>query len=191
LGGDLRMTIFEYLAVAYTLVLSLAVVRLLGGIAHALRPGRRYWPHFSWLLFATALCLTAFWAFLSYRELDWTLPRFILILAGPALIYVFSSLVVPSDPSAVESWRDHFFAVRVPLFATGILFFSVAACTNYALLGIPLLGALNWTGYAMAMLFAVGLCSTSPPLHAFIALGPPLLFPITAALLAQPAPLSP
>ena len=185
------MTTFEYLAVAYTLVLSLAVVRLLGGIAHALRPGRRYWAHFSWLCLAIALCLTAFWAFLSYRELDWTLPRFILILAGPALIYVYSSLVVPSDPSTVASWRDHFFAVRVPLFATGILFFSVAVCTNYALLGVPLLSALNWTGYSLIVLFVAGLCSTSPPLHTFLALGWLFLFPITAALFAQPAPLSP
>ncbi len=185
------MTTFEYLSVAYTLILSLAVVRVLSGVPHALRPGRRYWVHVSWVFFAVALCLTAFWAFLSYREVEWTLLRFIAVLASPALIYTYSSLVIPSDPSTIASWRDYFFDVRIPLFSTGAIFMVIANLSNYALLGVPLLSVQNWTGWSIAAVQAIGLASAKPQLHVILALGPPLLFPFTVLLLGQPGTLAP
>jgi hypothetical protein len=79
-----------------------------------MHPKRRHWIHVSWLLLATAFCSTAFWAFWALREVEWPLPRFTAALGVPALIYVLASLVAPSDPASVHSWRDYFFQVRVP-----------------------------------------------------------------------------
>ena len=47
------MSLFEYLAAGYILMLSFAVVRAVSGVPHATRYPRRYWVHVSWL--ATAL----------------------------------------------------------------------------------------------------------------------------------------
>ncbi len=91
------MTLFEYLATGHTLIVSFAIARVFAGVPHALRPGRRYWVHVSWLSLAVAFCLISFWGFWSYRELDveWTIFRFVGAFASSVLIYVYSSLVVP------------------------------------------------------------------------------------------------
>jgi hypothetical protein len=57
------MTLFEYLAIAFSIVFSLSATRLLGGLSHVLQPERRYWVHATavcgWLLAAIAV----FWIF--------------------------------------------------------------------------------------------------------------------------------
>jgi hypothetical protein len=40
---------FDHIAVGFSIVLSLGVVRLLDGLRPALVPGRRYWVHAVWL----------------------------------------------------------------------------------------------------------------------------------------------
>ena len=45
-----RMNLFEHVAVAFSMVLSFGVVRLLDGLRPALVPGRRYWVHALWLV---------------------------------------------------------------------------------------------------------------------------------------------
>jgi hypothetical protein len=86
------MTHFEYVAAAHTLILTFAAARVLGGVANALQPRRLYWVHLSWVGLAVLFCLTSFWVFWGYREVEWTLPRLILLLAAPGLIYVFRSI---------------------------------------------------------------------------------------------------
>jgi hypothetical protein len=185
------MTTFEYLAGAYTLILSFAVVRILASVPHAVQPGRRYWVHVSWLVLSIAHCLIAFWVFLSYREVEFTLPRFIAILAGPGLIYVYSSLVAPSDPSAVGSWRDYFFSVRVPLFASHFLLMVVVLFSNNVFLGSPIIGVATLPVQVLIVVSVAGLMSANPRLHTLLALGPPTLAVITVSMLAQPGSLTP
>ncbi len=109
------MTLFEYVAAGYVLILSFAVLRAVSGVPYAVRPGRRYWVHVLYLSLALATCLVGFWAFWFYREVEWTFFRFIGALAVPVLLYGYVSLLVPADPSIDSSWRDHFFGVRHPL----------------------------------------------------------------------------
>ena len=180
------MTTFEYLAGAYTLILSLAVVRLVAGIPHALRPGRLYWVHVSWLGLAVALSLGAFWLFLSYREFEFTLLRFVVVLATPVLVYMYSSLVAPSDPSSIESWRDYFYGVRVPLFTVGLLLSASVVFNNYVFFGISLFAPLLLPTEALLVAFAVGLSSGKPRLHAVLASCPPVVTVATLLQLSQP-----
>ena len=184
------MTTFEYLAGANTLILSLAVIRVVAGIPHALAPRRLYLVHLSWLSLGIMLCLVAFWAFLSYQEVEWTLPRFIAVIASSALLYTYCSIVVPSDSSTVECWSDYFFSVRIPLFATAALFMGVGLLTNHFLLGVPLFHVVNSSAYAALAIFAIGLSSAKHELHTVLALCPPLMFVVTVLLLARPNSLS-
>ena len=142
--------------------------------------------HVSWLSAAIAFCLIGFWGFWSYRELEWTLPMFIGALAPTTLMYVFTSLVAPSVPSTVVSWRDYFFGVRIRLLGTGVLYMGAVHSSNQTLLGISAfqLAALGpWTLLAIC---AIGASSAKPRLHAVLAFGPPLGAVITILLLARP-----
>ncbi len=180
------MTLFEYLTVGYSLIVSFAVLRALSGFPHILRVTSRYWVHAFWVLFGISGCLVIFWAFWRFREAEWTLLRYVLVLAVPALLYVYNSILVPSDPAAVASWRGYFFEVRVPLFATAMLMHSAAFLANVVLLGVspldpklfPLVG---WVGLCVVALF-----SASPSVHAFVVLGTALGLATTAAMMAQP-----
>jgi hypothetical protein len=101
-------------------------------------------------------------------------------------MYVFTSLVAPSEPSTVASWRDYFFSVRIPLLGTGVLYMGAVLISNQALLGVSAfqLAALGpWTLLAICV---IGASSAKPRLHIVLAFGPPLLAVITILMLARP-----
>ena len=120
------MSLFEYVTAGYILLLSFAVLRVLSGVPHAVHSERRYWVYLSWLFMALSTCIGTFLAFWAYREVEWTTFRIVVALAVPASLYAYNSVLVPPDPSTVTSWRDYFFDVRVPLFATGVVLMSTA-----------------------------------------------------------------
>ncbi len=183
------MTLFEYLAAGFVLILSLAVIRGVSGVPYALRRTSRYWVHAVYLSAALANCLVLFWAFWFYNEVEWTFFRFTAALALPVTLYVGISLLVPADPSTVASWRDHFFGVRIPLFISGILNTVTAVISNHSNLGVPLLHSSQWTLYAAIGIYAIGLTSARPSLHAALALAFPCLVAlIFFAQLARPDP---
>ena len=62
------MTLFEYLAIAFSLVFSFSAMRLVAGLPYAAQANRRYWVH---LVFVSAhLLLTAvgFWNLWNFRD---------------------------------------------------------------------------------------------------------------------------
>ena len=110
------MTLFEYLAIAFSLLFSFSAMRLISGLPHAVRPGRRYWIHLcllAWQLFVTVFI---FWAFWSFRTVTWNFPLFVLVLASPGLVYYNACTLVPENPSSIASWRDYFQSVRMRYF---------------------------------------------------------------------------
>ena len=186
------MTLFEYLAAGYVLMLSFAVLRAVSGIPYALRSTSRYWVHVVYLSVALANCLVGFWAFWFYRDVEWTFFRFVGTLAIPVLTYVHVSLLVPPDPSTVASWRDHFFDVRIPLFTSGVANFVAVAISNQSVLGIPALDPAEWTVYAAIAIFTLGLTSARASLHAALAIAfPCLVAVILFVILAQGDPSAP
>ena len=173
------MTHFEYLAVAHTLIITFAVIRALSGFPTVAIGATRYWVHLSWLCMALVYCLLNFWLFWSFREIEWTLVGFITFLVTPAVLYVYCSILVPSDPSSVRSWRDHFFAVRIPLFATGLLFFVTITFGNFRSLG-TLNHPVIFGDLTFLAIYIVGLSQSRPGIHSLLALIPPLLFAVFA-----------
>ena len=172
------MSVFEYLAAGYVLMLSLAVLRAMSGVPHAVGSPNRYWVHISWLFSSLIWCLMSFWCFWPYREVDWTVLQFMGALAIPALLYSYNSLLVPPDPSAVVSWRDYFFDVRTSLFATGAAFMTAVVVSNQVSLGVPLLHPSQLLNYVQIGLCVVGLVSAKPGLHVALALAFPGLLVI-------------
>ena len=73
------MTQFEYIAIAYSMVLSFTVLRALSVLPHAVRIGRRYWVHTTWVCLTLGTTLLMFWNFWLYREIELTLPCLFLV----------------------------------------------------------------------------------------------------------------
>ncbi len=101
------MTLFEYLAVFLSIVLSFGVIRVLDGLPAAVRPGRVYSVHVTWLIIVLWLHVQYWWVFWSYSTgVSWTYPDFLLALASPLLLYSLAITLVPRDSDSVESWRE-------------------------------------------------------------------------------------
>ena len=97
------MTLFEYLAIAFSLVLSLSGMRLVAGLPHAIQAGRRYWVHLCFVCWQLVLTVMIFWLFWTFRSVNWNFVTFALVLASPSLIYFNACTLIPESPSSVES----------------------------------------------------------------------------------------
>jgi hypothetical protein len=187
-----KLTLFEYLGAANTLILSFAILRGVSGVPYALRPSSRYGVHFVYLSLALTNCLISFWVFWFLRDVEWTFYRFVVSLLIPILIYVHVSLLVPPDPSTVSSWRAHFFGVRIPVFTSGAAVFVAIAVGHQTLLEIPALHPLELPVYATIAIYSMGLTSVKPKLHTALALGNLVVMAgIVIGMLSQQDPLAP
>jgi hypothetical protein len=72
------VTLFEYLSVATSIVLSISAAQLITILRAVLRPGRRYWVHTLWTVLALFGHLVIWWEFWGYRDVaSWNLPQFV------------------------------------------------------------------------------------------------------------------
>ncbi len=149
------MTTFEYLSVFISIVLGLAVVRLLGGLVAVVTRsgGRPYWVYTAWLSYFV-LWLPYFWWFtLDWREQEvWTFLLFFFVVAYAMLNYALVVVLVPNPSTETLDYEAVFFRVRRPFFRlfTVVLLVDMADSIlkgpeNIAGLGptyFPLVGAL-------------------------------------------------
>ena len=163
------MTFFEYLAIAYSLIISIAVSRVLGGISAALFSEKRYWIHLAYVVWILGSSLMVFWNFWLFREVEWTLPRYILVLANPALLLVLAAQIMPTESLTSMCWRTHFYRVRQGLCLTAALWLLVINVSSVYLSALPLLHPARWASSLFVLLFVLGALSAKPALHASIA----------------------
>jgi hypothetical protein len=184
------VTLFEYLAIAYSLVLSFAAIRLVAGLPHAIDPSRRYWVHVAYVCAGVFAALALFWAHWSTREVAWTFPGFVVNLAGPGIVYFLSCTMIPDDPSAVRSWRDYFFSVRRRYFG-GLCVWAVIMVVNTTFfLDAPLVHPSRVIQVGLAALGVAGLAGDSPRYHALLLVWGALLTAMVMAILLRPGSLA-
>jgi hypothetical protein len=124
-----------------------------------------------WLCLQTLGVLAAWWTFWSYRTIEWNVFRFLLILAGPGLVYLQASALIPSDSSTVDCWKDHYYRTRGLLFGAGAVGFVLMGIHSYVLLDFPLLHprrALNVVFFAGMTVAAV---SERKSVHTVVTVG--------------------
>ena len=163
------MTLFEYLAIAFTLVLSFSATRLLAGFSHALGTDRRYWVHLTFVICQFLGTALAFWNLWSFREALWTLHRFAITLAIPSSLYFVSCALIPEQPGSVASWRTYYFSARRRVFA-GYVAVSVSIfLASATVLGIPPLHPIHGTQMLGLSVGVAGFCLASERVHAALA----------------------
>ena len=170
------MTLFEYLAIAFGLVYSVAALRLLGGLPYAVAAARRYWVHLSLTLFQLLVIAASFWSFWSLQAAEWTFPRFGLALTVPGLIYYCSAVLVPENPEDIQSWNAHYFSVRQRYFA-GVGLWAIAGATNASVnAGMTFVHPSRLIHLAVLLISLIAASSTRPAVHAAVALSFGALF---------------
>ena len=185
------MTLFEYLAVAFSLIVSATAMRLVGGLPHAFDAGRRYWVHLGIVGVQLVATLGVFWVFWSYRDIEWNLGRFALALSGPSLIYFCACTLIPENPESVASWREHYYAVRVRYFGACIAWAVFAAAATTAIVQMPWTHPARVAQTTVLVAGVVGCASASPRVHAGLVLAMSGIAVLMLVLLARPGSLVP
>jgi hypothetical protein len=131
------MTTFEFISVLLSIVVGLALTRLLSGLSRVVELQMRVtfsWPQGAWAV-NVGLALVVFWWATLGGQMDlnvWSFPSFALLLLYAVLLYVLAALIVPTELVEGADLGAHFAAVRP-------WFFAVAALTALAELGDTLL----------------------------------------------------
>ena len=164
------MTLFEYLAIAFSLVFSFSGLRLVGGLPHAAQPSRRYWIHLCFVCLQILATVLVFWNFWAFREITWTFPTFLLVLASTGLIYYNACALIPENPSAVESWHAYYYSVRRRYFIGVTCWILATIFVSTLVLQVPLVHPLRAAQAAVLILALSGATSASERVHAIIVL---------------------
>ena len=143
------MTLFEYITVAESLVLSLSIVRMLDGITSAFESHRRYSVHAAWCAIKMVQPLLIWWSIWELHDhRDWNFLAFSLCVASPAILYLQISILMPDDDESVTDWRAYFYENKSRFFRANI---------GLALAGPLLMVALGAVGAALILAGAASL----------------------------------
>jgi hypothetical protein len=159
------MTLFEYLAIAFSLLFSFTAMRLIHGLPSILDPERRYPVHVGFVLIQLFGTAAVFWAFWSYRDVTWTFARFVLALTSPGLIYLCACSLVPDDPGAVQSWRTYYYSARRKYFLAVSLWALVVATGTTVLIQMPLTHPARGVQAGLLAAGIVGTASNNARVH--------------------------
>ena len=101
------MSQFEFVTVAASLVMALAIGRLVYALAFVLDPRRFDWLH---AIYAISLVLFSFqiwWRSWGYVDVEsWTLLKMIVLILPNILVYLSALFLVGETPSEVLSWSE-------------------------------------------------------------------------------------
>jgi hypothetical protein len=113
---------FEFVFGGFTIVVALAVARLLEGLRDTFDPNRRYWIHYVWVVNRLLFVLASFWVFLEARDLaDFNFFLFVMMIIPPAVLFLQANALVTSQPGAIENWKEHFWSVRKWFFGSNVI----------------------------------------------------------------------
>jgi hypothetical protein len=102
---------FSYLVVLTSIVLALAVTRVVGGLGQLMQKRKRrrsYWVHTLWLLNLLLVIVIVWWFAYRWRTYErWTFFLFLWLLLSPIVLYLIASLLFPDpdDEQPITDWR--------------------------------------------------------------------------------------
>ena len=106
---------FEYIVVLTSIVLGLAIARVIAGIGNIIQTRRRkrtYWVHIVWMVNLLLTITIVWWVAYRWRmQQQWTFFLFLWLLLTPTLLYLISALMFPDTDEAqlVTDWRKYYY----------------------------------------------------------------------------------
>lgn len=134
------MDAFSYLSVLISIVLGLALARLLTGFAAMVSARARlvvYWPLAAQMVLLFLIQVQMWWALFGLREiLRWSFPGFLVVLLDAVLVYLATAFLVPDirDGEPVNLKECYFREVRW-FFAALLLGLLASLAKNLVLIG--------------------------------------------------------
>jgi hypothetical protein len=122
---------FEYLVVLTSIVLGLAITRVIGGIGNIIQTRRRkqtYWVHIVWMVNLFLTITIVWWVAYRWRtQQHWTFFLFLWLLLTPTLLYLISALIFPDSDEAqmVTDWRRYYYENHRDIFVLYSLVFPI------------------------------------------------------------------
>ncbi len=115
------MNKFEYIAVFFSIILGLAVIHILIGVAHIIRHRGRinfYLGHAIWTLNIFLYLLSIWWTFFAWSILEvWTFGLFLFLMVYAVAIYLIAAVMYPEEMSEDFDFKKYFQDNRVWLFS--------------------------------------------------------------------------
>ena len=160
------MTHFEYVAVMFSIILGLGIVRLLGSL-DTIFSKHRYWPHSIWMLTIFWLHIQNWWGLWELRNLSLNIVSYSVTIGFVSTLYL-CTVALTNRHGNDTSWRDHFFAQRQWFF--GVLAFSILVGTfsTRVFLGASLLHPYRLVQLSLFFLAVLGLISDREAVHRYI-----------------------
>lgn len=122
---------FEYLVVLTSIVLGLAVTRVIAGIGNIIQTRRRkrsYWVHIIWMVNLLLTITIVWWVAYRWRmQQHWTFFLFLWLLLTPTLLYLISALIFPDTDEAqlVTDWGSYYYEHHRDIFLLYALVFPI------------------------------------------------------------------
>jgi hypothetical protein len=161
------MTQFEFITVAVSMVLSLALVRLVEGGVSALRPSRLYPIHAIWIGIGILRIFLNWWMLWGNREVSsWTFPLFLLQSVPAGVLYAHAIILVTSTPRSVTSWRDHYYQSAPVFFGLNIVFYCSVPLWRWLSVGFGSGDLLGYLPVLVGIAFStIVMASKNPRVH--------------------------
>jgi hypothetical protein len=156
------MTLFEYISVAFSIVLSLGVANLLSALRRVFAPDRRYWVHATWVVTVLFMHAIAWWSLWSFSAVEsWTILTFLLVLLQPGVLFLVASTLVGDEPATTESWHEHYFRVRKWFFSARAAYMVAVIAASWQVLDIDLTHPTRLFGASHIAISVVGISTAS------------------------------
>ena len=114
--------------------MSFAMARLVSALPQILDKPRRYWVHSTWAAATVANVIFSWWSIFRYREVAWTMFRFLLFVAPAVGILFIAAALAPDEPSEISSSREHYYRIHRQLVGATLFFWVAVAVANAMLL---------------------------------------------------------
>ena len=182
------MTLFEYLSVAISIVLSLSAAQILVNLRALFDPAKRYWVHIAWVVIVLFTHLLLWWGFWAFRDVEsWSLATFFLVLLNPGILFVVSTTLVVDGSKSEKSWEQHYFENRTSFFATFALIPICAVLRNWILMDAPVVRLVHLPELFMIAICFAGCASANRRAHVAIAIAAlVVLITFTASVWLEP-----
>jgi len=155
---DRHMTQFEFLTVALSFVLGLAVTVLLTSFVNAFRSRRKTrmsWLPLAWAVYVLVTQFETWWEIYGLASTEiWSVGSFILLLLVALTLFLAGALILPSGVGDYPEDLDKYFREDGRWGLALVAAFCLTGITaNTVLFNLPLLGRMNlWNAFAIGLI---------------------------------------